>query len=75
MFFKFYMEDKQEYIEVLGARAHNLKNIDVKIRSKLWAVRHEWPSGEKFTFNCYRHWDTLVVRDTEDRSGHFLHIK
>ena len=51
------------------------KNIDVKIRSKLWAVRHEWPSGEKFTFNCYRHWDTLVVRDTEDRSGHFLHIK
>ena len=21
----------------------------------LWAVRHEWPSGAQFTFNCYRH--------------------
>ena len=21
----------------------------------IWAVRHEWPSGAQFTFNCYRH--------------------
>ena len=41
----------------------------------LWAVRHEWPSGAQFTFNCYRHWATLVVRNTEDGSGHFLHSK
>ena len=41
----------------------------------LWAVRHEWPSGAQFTFNCYRHWATLVVRDTGDGSGHFLYIK
>ena len=41
----------------------------------LWAVRHEWPSGAHFTFNCYRHWDTLVVRDTGDGSVHFLHSK
>ena len=41
----------------------------------LWAVRHKWPSGAHFTFNCYCHWATLVVRDTGDRSGHFLHIK
>ena len=41
----------------------------------LWAVRHEWPSGAQFTFNCYRHWSTLVVRDTGDGSGHFLHSK
>ena len=41
----------------------------------LWAVRHEWPSGVQFTFNCYRHWYTLVVRDTGDGSGHFLHSK
>ena len=41
----------------------------------LWAIRHEWPSGAQFTFNCCRHWATLVVRDTGDGSGHFLHSK
>ena len=25
--------------------------------------------------NCYRHWATLVVRDTGDGSGHFLYSK
>ena len=29
--------------------------------------------GAQFTFNCYRHWATLVVRNTSDSSGHFLH--
>ena len=38
-------------------------------------VRHEWPSGAQFNFNCYRHWATLVVGDTEGGSGHFLHSK
>ena len=41
----------------------------------LWAIWHEWPSGAQFTFNCYHHWATLVVRDTGDGSGHFLHSK
>ena len=41
----------------------------------LWAVRHVWPSGAQFTFNCYRRWATLVARDSGDGSGHFLHIK
>ena len=41
----------------------------------LWAVRHKWPSGAQFTFNCYRHWATLVVRDIGYGSGHFLHSK
>ena len=41
----------------------------------LWAVRHEWTSGAQFTFNCYRHWATLVVRHTADGSVHFLHSK
>ena len=41
----------------------------------IWAVRHEWPSDVQFTFNCYRHWATLVVRDTGDGSGHFMHSK
>ena len=41
----------------------------------LWAVRHKWTGGAQFTFNCYRHWATLVVRHTADGSGHFLHSK
>ena len=41
----------------------------------LWAVQHEWHSGAQFTFNCYRHWATLVVRNTKDWSGQFLHSK
>ena len=41
----------------------------------LWAVRNKWPSGAQFTFNCYCHWATLVVRDIGDGSGHFLHSK
>ena len=41
----------------------------------LWDVWHEWPSGAQFTFNCYRHWAKLVVRDIGDGSGHFLYSK
>ena len=41
----------------------------------LWAVRHKCPSGAQFTSNCYRHWATLVVRNTEDGAGHFFHRK
>ena len=43
--------------------------------SMLWAVRHEWPSGAQFTFNCCHHWATLVIRNTSNGSGHFLHSK
>ena len=28
----------------------------------LWTIRHEWPAGARFAFNCYRHWATLVIR-------------
>ena len=41
----------------------------------LWAVQNELRSGTQFTFNFYRHWTTLVVRDTGDGSVHFLHRK
>ena len=41
----------------------------------LWAVQHEWHSGAQFTFNCYRHWATLVVSNTGDWSGNFLDSK
>ena len=41
----------------------------------LWAFWNEWPSGAQFTLNCFCQWATLVVRDTGDGSGHFLHSK
>ena len=44
-------------------------------KAMLWDVRYEWPRGARFTYNCYRHWATLIVRNTEDGSGHFLHSK
>lgn len=28
----------------------------------LWNVRHEWPSGARFVFNCYKHWAILSIR-------------
>ena len=27
----------------------------------LWTVRHLWPSGDRFFFNCYCHWSLLVL--------------
>jgi hypothetical protein len=31
-----------------------------------WTVRHLWPSGARFTFNCYQHWSTLMIRLAND---------
>ena len=39
----------------------------------LWTVQHEWPSGTRFAFNCYRHWATLVIRGKGGTS--YLHSK
>ena len=40
----------------------------------LWTIRHRWPSGARFTFNCYRHWTNLVVR-SDNGTSLFLHSK
>lgn len=29
----------------------------------LWTIRHEWPQGALFVFNCYKHWARLVAHD------------
>ena len=28
----------------------------------LWTVRHRWPAGARFAFNCYRRWAQLLLR-------------
>ena len=28
----------------------------------LWTVRHCWPAGARFAFNCYNHWAQLLLR-------------
>ena len=28
----------------------------------LWAVQHRWPDGSRFAFNCYIHWEQLLLR-------------
>ena len=40
----------------------------------LWKVRHLWPSGARFFFNCYRHWSSLVLRNRNGTAS-FLHSK
>ena len=65
---------QEEYWGFLLIDAHNAFNEE-NWTAMLWAVQHKWPSGAQFTFNCYRHWATLVVRDMGDGSGHFLHSK
>ena len=40
----------------------------------LWAVRHKWPSGARFAFNCYYHWSIMAIR-AGDGMGNFLFSK
>ena len=40
----------------------------------LWTVHYEWTSDAKFTFNCYRHWATMVIWYAGGL-GHFIHSK
>ena len=40
----------------------------------MWTIRHLWPSGARFTYNCYKHWTMLVLRG-EDGATIVLHSK
>ena len=28
----------------------------------IWTVRHHWPAGARFAFNCYKQWAKLLLR-------------
>ena len=52
----------------LIADAKNTFN-DIILIGMLWTVRHLWPSGDRFVFNCYRHWSSLVLRNGNGRAS------
>ena len=64
-------EEDWRFLLIDARNAFNEENHTAMLR----AVRYKWPSGARFTYNFYRHWYTLVARNTEDGSGHFLHSK
>jgi hypothetical protein len=37
----------------------------------LWAIPHEWLSGARFVFNCYKHWAVLLL---QGNNGHAAFI-
>jgi hypothetical protein len=40
----------------------------------LYTVQHEWPTGARFVFNCYKHWATLVLQGNNG-TGTFIFSK
>jgi hypothetical protein len=56
--------NKAEEAEFLLIDAKNAFNEQNRT-AMLWTVRHELKAGAKFTFNCYKHWSTLVIRDND----------
>ena len=37
-------------------------------------VRHLWPSGDRFVFNCFRHWSSMFLQNG-DGMKNILHIR
>ena len=56
-----YQDQDWVFLLIDARNAFNEENQTAMI----WAVHHKWPNGAHFTFNCYRHWATLVVMDGE----------
>ena len=73
MWLMWYQNSREEdwgFLLINMCNAFNEKNRT----AIMWAVRHKWPSGVRFSFNCYRHWAKLAIR-SGDRTGQFLHSK
>ena len=57
------VDDALEDQGFLLVDAKNIFNLQSPVMM-LWVVRHYWPSGAIFVFNCYKQWGTLVVSRT-----------
>jgi hypothetical protein len=60
-------EEKWGFLLIDASNAFNEQN---RIKM-LWAVRHEWLSGARFVFNCYKHW---AVLEFGGNGGHAIFI-
>ena len=63
-------EEAVGFVLVDARNAFNELNREVM----LWVIRHEWPQGARFVFNCYRHWAILLVRG-KDGDGTLIYSK
>ncbi len=61
-------EDEYGFLLVDAKNAFNEMNRT----TMLWVVRHEWPSGARFVFNCYRHHTIMNIRGNNG-SGATIH--
>ena len=41
----------------------------------LWTVRHRWPAGARFAFNCYKHWAQLLLHQPGETPDTILSIE
>jgi hypothetical protein len=56
------LEDSNSDSGFLLIDANNAFN-EINRINMLWTIRHEWPAGARFAFNCYSHHSVLIVRD------------
>ena len=63
-------EEDWRFLLIDARNAFNEENR----KAMLWAVQFDWRSGTRFGFNCYRHWDMLVIR-AGDGTGQLLFIR
>ena len=54
-----FQEEDKGFLLIDACNAFNEENRT----AMMWEVWHECTSGTKFTFNCYYHWATMVIRD------------
>ena len=61
---EFLTQEAEQSITTL-VDAHNGFN-ELSRLAMLWTVRHRWPVGARFSFNCYRHWAQLLLRQPRE---------
>ena len=67
------MKEKEE----MGFLLIDAKNVfnDGNRTYILWTVRHLWPTGVRFTFNCYRHHSMLYLKSADKRGFEIIHSR